>query len=78
MCQGQTPFFSVLHKFNICVAYHVPVPPSQLEHMDVCCSHDGYRHVHMWKSLDVVEIVIVVPFATPPAGEVGTRGAKGK
>ncbi len=35
MCQGQMPVCSVLYRFDVCVVYPAPVPPSQLEQMDV-------------------------------------------
>jgi hypothetical protein len=38
--------------------------------MDVCCSHDGHRHLAV--------IVGVKEVVAPPVEEVGTRGAKGK
>ncbi len=57
MCQGQTPFCSVLHRFDVCVIYCVQGPPSQLERMDVCCSHGGHRRAHRQISCDVVVIV---------------------
>ncbi len=46
--------------------------------IDVCCSCDGHRHVRRWTSWDVVAIVGVENVATPPVGEVDTRGAMGK
>jgi hypothetical protein len=49
-----------------------------MEQMDVCCSHDGHRHVRRWISWDVVVIVRGEEVAAPPMEEVGTRGARGK
>ncbi len=46
--------------------------------MDVCCSHGGHRRVHRQISWDVDVIVRGEEVAFLPAGEVGTRGAKGK
>jgi hypothetical protein len=71
-------FFSVLHRFNICVVCLLQGRPSQLEQMDVCCSSDGHRHVHRWISWDVVMIVGREEVAVLPVGEVGPRGARGK
>jgi hypothetical protein len=74
-CQGQTPFYSVLRRFDVCVVCCVQGLPSQSERMDVCCSRGGHRHVHRQISWDGVMIVGGEEVAILPAGEVGTRGA---
>jgi hypothetical protein len=72
---GQMPFCSTLRRFKVCVVCRVQGPPSQLEQMDVCCSHGGHRRVHRRISWDGVVIVRGEEVAILPVGEVGTRGA---
>ncbi len=58
--------------------YCVQGPSSRLEQMDVCCSCGGHGCAHRQISWDGVVIVEGEEVAILPAGEVGTKGAKGK
>jgi hypothetical protein len=72
------PFCSVLCRFDVCVIYCVQGPPSQLEHIDVCCSRGGHRRANRQVSWDGVMIVGEEEVAVLPAEDVDTKCTKGK